>query len=145
MSYHDLPKRYRVEDPYHDDGTPELVTYYVVRKTEAGAWIAGRWAVSGFDASTGRGVPWDTLTRDQLRMEGARFVLDGDGKRYAHETVEWARYSYKRRKQMQIRHAHRAISRAQNGLHWLETGRSTKDEVAALTYRVPPPIEQRPY
>jgi len=138
-NYEDLPKRYRVDDPYHDDGQPTLVTYYVVRKTPSGAWVAGRWAVSGFDASTGRGVPWDTLTRDQLRMEGARFVLDGEGKRFAHETVEWARYSYQCRKQWQIRHAQRSIRRAENGLHWLETGKSLQDEV--LRFDVPAPFE----
>lgn len=130
--YEDLPKRYRVDDPYHDDGSPVLVTYYVVRKTQSGAWVAGRWAVSGFDASTGKGVPWDTLTRDQLRMEGARFVLDGDGKRFAYETEEQARYGYKRRKLMQIRHARRAIARAGNGLHWLETGKSLQEEVISF-------------
>lgn len=76
MTYDTLPKRYRVEDPYHDDAAPTLVTYYVVRKTPCGAWVAGQWAVSGFDASTGLGVQWDTLTRDQLRCEGARYVLN---------------------------------------------------------------------
>ena len=132
MTYADLPKRYRVEDPYDDNGTPMLVVYYVVRKTEKGAWIAPRWAVSGFDASTGKGIPWDTLKRDELRREGARYVLDGDGKRYAHETEEWARYSYKRRKQMQIRHAERAIERAENGLYWLRTGKPLQQEVASF-------------
>lgn len=128
IGYEQLPKRYRVEDPYHDDGRPELVTYYVVRKTKAGAWVAPRWAVGGFDASTGRGVPWDDLTREQLRIEGARFVLDGNGRRFAHESEDWARESYRCRKLWQIRHANRSIRRAENGLHWLKTGRSTKDE-----------------
>jgi hypothetical protein len=132
VGYDQLPKRYRIEDPYHDDGRPTLVTYYVVRKTKSGAWVAPRWAVSGFDASTGKGVPWGELKRDQLRMEGARFVLDGDGKRFAHESVEWARASYKRRKQWQIRWAQRSIRRAENGLHWLMTGKSMQDEVQEL-------------
>lgn len=140
VGYDQLPKRYRVEDPYHDDGRPELVTYYVVRKTPSGAWVAGRWAVSGFDASTGKGVPWDTLTRDELRREGARFVLDGNGKRYAHESEQWARDSYRQRKLWQIRHAHRSIRRAENGLHWLDTGRSTKDEVEAHEHRLLQPV-----
>jgi hypothetical protein len=147
VTYHDLPKRYRVADPYSDKEPPVLVTYYVVRKTPSGAWIAGRWAVSGFDASTGKGVPWETLTRDQLRVEGARFVLDGDGKRYAHETVEWARYSYGRRKLSQIRRAKAAIERAEKGLHWLRTGELPSEEV--FTFGLTPPpvpsLEQRPY
>ena len=129
--YEDLPKRYRVEDPYHDDGEPTLVTYYVVRKTKAGAWVAPRYAVSGFDAATGQGVQWDKLTRCELGFEGARFVLDGDGKRFAHETEEWARHSYGCRKDWQIRRAKRSIARAENGLHWLRTGKPLpKDPVA---------------
>lgn len=126
----DMPRRFRIEDPYHDDGQPTLVEWYVVRKTPAGAWVAPRWAVYRNPVMSAQGsYAWQHLTRDELKERCCRYVLDGDGKRFAHETVEWARYSYKRRKQMQISHAHRAIERAKNGLHWLETGRSMQDEV----------------
>jgi len=141
MTYETLPKRYRIEDPYLDDGLPTLVTYYVVRKTPSGAWIVPRFAITGFNASTGKPVQWDELTRDELKREFARFVLDGDGKRYAHETEEMARYSYMKRKQRQIAHAQRSIRRAENGLCWLRTGRSARDEELRLL----PPLSVRPY
>lgn len=130
-SYHSLPKRYRIEDPYHDDGTPTLVIYYVVRKTKLGAWVAPQWAVRYYSAAEEHldfQVLWGTLTRDQLREKGARFVLDGNGKRFAHETEQWARDSYRIRKSWQIRHANRSIARAQNGLHWLDTGKVLNKE-----------------
>jgi len=120
-NYHSLPKRYRVEDPYHDEGTPTLVVYYVVRKTKSGAWVAPQWAA-------GKRHPWGTFDRKQLRIEGARFVLDGNGKRFAHETEQWARDSYRIRKSWQIRHANRSIARAQNGLRWLDTGKALNKE-----------------
>ncbi len=128
----DLPKRYRIDDHYNEDEDPVMRTWYVVRKTPQGAWIAPRYAVTGLDASTGKQVQWHTLKRDQLRIEGARYVLDGDGKRFAHETIEQARYSYRRRKQMQIRFAQRSIRRARHGLQWLETGNVPQSDFVHL-------------
>jgi hypothetical protein len=120
MAYTDLPKRYRVVDDITEYGnTPVLVTYYVVRKTKAGAWVVPEWAVS-----QGMAKPLTERTVKELRDDwGARFVLDGNGKRFAHESEDWARHSYGIRKSTQIKHARFAIECAEQGLEWLRDGK----------------------
>lgn len=132
-----FPVRYRLVDPYRDNGEPTLEYWYVVKKTPTGAWVAQAWSLSRHTKSVEwpaklrcaqTSLEWMHLGRDELVRRGAKFVLDGDGKRYAHETIEWARYSYKKRKQWQIRYAQRSMDRAKNALHWLDTGRSVAEE-----------------
>lgn len=138
-----LPVRYRIVDPYSDTGKPTVEYWYVVKKTPQGAWVAQAWSLSRHtEAMQYSGIEyqwlqmfgarasleWMNLGRDELQRRGCKFVLDGDGKCFAHETLEWARYSYGKRKRAQIRHARRSIARAENGLHWLDTGRSQDEE-----------------
>lgn len=67
--------------------------------------------------------PLEDRSIKELRDDwGARFVLDGNGKRYAHETEAWARDSYRIRKQRQIHHARASIERAEAALQWLDAG-----------------------
>lgn len=108
-------KRYRYVDPWTTGGTPVLEEYYEVRKTPSGAWIVSSYA---------RMVrPLEERSLQELKDDwGARFVLDGDGRRYAHETEELARYSYRRRKLSQIQHAKASLANAERMLHWLDTG-----------------------
>lgn len=75
---------YRLVDAQDGLNRPciSLIKYTVVRRTEKGAWI----------------VPavWYYSEPPQ------RFVLDGDGKRYAYPTFDQALNSYQRRKQKHI-------------------------------------------
>ena len=121
-------KRYRYVDPWTTDGTPVLREFYEVRKTPSGAWVVPNYC---------RMVkPLEERSVQELRDEwGARFVLDGDGRRYAHETEAWARHSYAMRKHAQIRHAKAALSHAQTMLHWLDTGELPQPEVLCFDLR----------
>lgn len=122
-----MDKRYRLDDSHLTDHEPILREFVVVRKTPAGAWVIPFWDY----ARTVK--PLEEQSLKELRDDwGAQFVLDGEGKRFAHETVELARYSYRRRKLSQIKHARNAIKHAEAALHWLETGELPQPEVFAF-------------
>lgn len=147
MDRNNLPKRYRIVEDYSDGDllAPVMVVWYVVRKTPAGAWIIPQWATSHYRWATAQaGREWSKLKRDELRMRGARYVLDGAGKRYAHETEELARDSYRRRKLSQLRHAKAAIETAEHGLAWLKGESPAQSEILQLTW-THPPFSVRPY
>jgi len=78
--------RYRYTASIASDGGLQVYCehYPVIRRTKAGAWI-------------------DDVGR-------SRFVLDGDGKRFAHETREMALRSFHRRSVWRQRHARRSLS-----------------------------------
>jgi hypothetical protein len=78
-----------VEEPLYDDSSMviRLEEYRVVRRTSKGAWVERR-----------------PMGQWQPKAEKLRFVLDGDGKRFAYPTVELARESLIRRKERQIEH-----------------------------------------
>lgn len=67
----------------------ELQRYLVIRRTAKGAWINRNPTIMGFGID---------------RYGKARFVLDGEGKRFAHATQEQAMASFIRRKERQIGH-----------------------------------------
>lgn len=120
--------RYRIVDPYHSEGTPSVREFTVVRKTPSGAWIIPSWRYARLVK------PLEDREVKELRDDwGAVFVLDGDGKRHAHETVEMARNSYGIRKRRQIQHAKNSIEAAERGLHWLETGEAPDPEMFAFS------------
>lgn len=75
---------YRLVDSQDGNNRPciSLIKYTVVKRTEKGAWIVpAMWC-------------WSELPH--------RFVLDGDGKRFAYPTFDQALNNYKRRKQRHI-------------------------------------------
>lgn len=76
---------YRLVDSQDGYNRPciSLIKYTVVSRTEKGAWI----------------VPAVWYYSEPPR----RFVLDGDGKRYAYPTFDQALNNYRRRKQRHIR------------------------------------------
>ena len=78
--------RYRYVDYVSDMNTPpiSLYSFPVLRKTPHGAWI-------------------DVWGKE-------KFVLDGEGRRFAHETLAQAWSSLKIRKERQIRHANAALA-----------------------------------
>lgn len=120
-------KRYRYVDPWATGGAPELQEFYEVRKTPSGAWIVPGWSYARMAR------PLEERSAQELRDDwGAKFVLDGDGRRYAHETEAWARVGYAMRKHAQIRHAKAALSHAQTMLHWLDTGELPEPGVFAF-------------
>lgn len=89
--------RYRYEDYVTYEGVRlELKTISVTKKTPKGAWIQNH------------------------RWERRRFVLDGTGKRYAHETKELAWDAYRHRKESQLRRANDAMERAKYALRRIE-------------------------
>ena len=106
-------KRYRIVDRETEHGPPVFQVWRVARKTPKGAWIVPPWAFYEFSDR----IPGVAEVRDRM---GGRFVLNGDGKRFAYETEAQARASYKIRKQRQIQHARYAIEVAERGLAWLE-------------------------
>lgn len=85
--------RYRYVDVIHD---PEGVTvclrkYAVVRKTPKGAWVTRR-----------AYMPWMKL--DEMPKSSLRFVLDGPGKRYCHDTLQhtWSAFKHRKIRQLDI-------------------------------------------
>jgi len=95
-------KRWRCEGSSNSDDRVylELTAYRIVRKTAAGAWI-------------------------DVHGE-SKFVLDGNGKRWAYESQEWALNSFIKRKQWQIRYALAAQCRAEAQLAFAETIRKER-------------------
>lgn len=85
---------YRLVDSKDGQNRPtiSLIKYQVVKRTEKGAWIVP--------------VVW------YFTEPPKRFVLDGDGKRFAYPSFEQARTSYQRRKSMQIRLTRLTLERA---------------------------------
>jgi len=85
--------RYRVIDPWTSGGMPIVTRHLVERKTPKGAFLAD-----------------------------GRYVLDGAGKRWAHETEALALQSYRARKARQIVLARAAIRKAEAALAALDKG-----------------------
>lgn len=81
---------YRYEEDTGCGGiTVRLRTHLLIRKTPKGAWISRLPLLNENDNAA-----W--------LMNPPRFVLDGPGKRFAHQRKEWALESLKRRKQSQV-------------------------------------------
>lgn len=111
--------RYRYDDSYDNTrNAPVLREFRVVRKTPAGAWVIPGWRYCRMVK------PLEERPIRELRDDwGARFVLDGDGKRYCHETEVMARASYGIRKRRQIQHCRNRIEQAEAALAWLKSGK----------------------
>jgi len=104
--------RYRFVDTDLEFGPRAILQKWPIAcKTAKGAWILPPWAEDKIGGKL-----------KELKLWGAKFTLDGDGRRWAYETEDLARKSYKIRKQRQLQHAHASIERAQQALDWLETG-----------------------
>lgn len=90
---------YRLVDSQDGYNRPTIscIEYTVVKRTEKGAWI----------------VPSAWYYPETPK----RFILDGDGKRFAYPTFDAALNSYKRRKSMQIRLTSLQHDRAVERLH----------------------------
>lgn len=119
---------YRIEDSPLADHEPRLLTYYLVRKTARGAWVVPSY--SYYRRTERLEAASATVLRDEF---GARFVLDGKGRRYCYPNMGDARESYRIRKQRQIQHARNAIERAQDALDWLKTGKLPCKDVFQFT------------
>jgi hypothetical protein len=80
--------RYRYSELIGVEGvTLFLIEFKETKKTKCGAWVVEKnWVIGK-----------------------KRFVLDGAGKRYCHETKEMAFDSYKMRKKSQLRYAQNAL------------------------------------
>lgn len=71
----------------------ELEHYRVIRRTAKGVWITrGPFRIGDMVLSGGWGSP----------SGKPRFILDGEGRRFAYATVEAAVVSYRRRKEVQV-------------------------------------------
>lgn len=111
-------------DAWGPDEIPciSTVTFRVVRETPKGVWIIPSWA----------GEHWKP-----------RFVLNGDGRRYAHETFEQAKYAYLRRKQAHVQNARHSADCAQRRLELIE-GYTFMEHVESQMLRaapvIPPPM-----
>jgi hypothetical protein len=82
----DSSMRYRYEEYLWERGVRLVLRQFKeIKKTPCGAWV-----------------------NDSLYTK-KRFVLDGSGKRYCHETKELAFHSYKRRKMLQAQHAQKSL------------------------------------
>ena len=80
--------RYRYAELICEEGIAlYLIEFTETKKTKCGAWVVEK--------------KWSEGKK--------RFVLDGIGKRYCHETKEMAFDSYKMRKKSQLRYAQNAI------------------------------------
>ena len=80
--------RYRYQEIISEEGVELFLSEFIeTKKTKCGAWVAEK--------------NWPTGKK--------RFVLDGIGKRYCHQTKEMAFHSYKIRKKSQLRHAQNAL------------------------------------
>lgn len=104
---------YRIVDSQIAGRPPVTQTLRVLYATPKGVWIAWPWDVNGVNR---------------------RFVLLGDGRRFAYPTFEAALDSYRRRKQRQIGHARAAIDNATEALGWCDRA---KIGVDSITYEEP--------
>lgn len=68
-------------------------------------------------------------------LYGEKFVLNGDGKRYAYETIEQAKHSYIRRKEHQLRHLETALRGCKEMLAvgWDKLPANPGEEVTSLS------------
>ena len=97
-----------VDETYESTGTRVIrQTLYLFKKTPKGAWIT--W-------------PWD--------REGIckKFVLDGDGRRYAYTDTDKALHSFKIRKQRQIQRCRATIECAETALEIIEQPEFDKND-----------------
>lgn len=92
---------YREQDAQGWDGNARitLIEYRVVSRTPKGVWIVPTW-------------DWNEQHK--------RFVLDGEGKRFAYPTKEQARQNYIRRKRSEIAHTARQHDKAKYLLYLAE-------------------------
>lgn len=106
-------KYYREVNAVDARGEPKisLIEYYVVSKTSKGAWIAPSWDQEG---------RWK------------RFVLDGDGKRWAYPSKQLARKSFIRRKRREIQHSASQLERAKRLLELAEIGEISTPSMVPL-------------
>lgn len=88
---------YRYVDDWHEYGGTSVVrqTLILHKKTPRGAWIKWPWDHDGFHK---------------------KFVLDGDGRRFAYTDTDKALRSYEIRKMRQISRCRAAIERAEDAL-----------------------------
>lgn len=101
--------RYRYVDSIQscDGVTLSLLRYAVVRNTSKGAWVTRQ-----------PYMPWMNL--DEMPKSSLRFVLDGSGKRYCHETRRQAWSAFKHRKYRQAAIAKLQANRAKWALQAAE-------------------------
>ncbi len=94
---------YREVDAFDTRERPciSCIEYRVVKETPKGVWIAPMWDTEGFHK---------------------KFVLAGQGRRYAYPTKELARASYIIRKKAQIQHCWIQHDRAVERLRYAEGG-----------------------
>jgi hypothetical protein len=111
---------YRLVDGYSIETGPVMLKKRVIRATPKGFWICDDWAHQYFAGSD--------ETAEMRKQYGAKFVLSGEGRRYAYATEELARDSYRIRKVRQIQHARNAIEQAEAALEWLKTGKTPRPE-----------------
>lgn len=106
----DAERYYREVDGWFVNDKPsiQLREFRLVSRTAKGAWITDLW---DHDSSY------------------KRFVLDGDGKRFAYPTKELARASFIIRKQRQIQHATNTRNKALQFLSLAETGAASESDM----------------
>lgn len=104
---------YRYDDSRYVDAGPCLTEYMLARKTPKGAWIVfGNWL---------RNDRFQNMPAEELRrVYGARFVLDGKGRRFAYPVLADAKESYRVRKVRQIQHCRNQIAKAEQALAWCD-------------------------
>lgn len=95
-----------------DIGRPKLNRFEILRTTAEGAWINS-----------------PTATRPE------RFVLNGRGKRYAHETIEWALESWCARSSHYERRLVATLKRLREAMEYERAERATVLREAAEIYR----------
>jgi hypothetical protein len=105
---------YRYDDSPYVDAGPRLSEYVLVRKTPKGAWIVAAWTARHYGVARLAEHPAEELRREH----GARFVLDGKGRRFAYPDLADAKESYRIRKVRQIQHCRYQITKAEQGLAW---------------------------
>lgn len=109
---------YRLVDNPHKGQAPVTQTLRVIHLTPKGVWVCWNYQyLSG-------------------EWPDKRFVLLGDGRRYAYPTFEAALDSYRHRKKRQIVHARAAIRNATDALAWCDRAIVGVD---GITYEEPEP------
>ncbi len=97
-----------------DVGRPKLDRFEVLRLTHEGAWI---------------------VAYNERNSKYERFVLNGQGKRFAHETIEWALESWRRRSLHYERRLVGTLQRLREAMEYERTERNTVLREAMELYR----------
>jgi len=109
----DLPVHYRYDDYALASGLEIRVNkFYPVRETKCCYFVISKW-------------------QQVLNNPRQRRVLKGALRGYCHPTMEAALYSYKKRKEAQIRHNEFALAKASRALAALKDVKSGFDKVFA--------------